>query len=678
MVGKRVWSALVGCALSMCFAHPVFADASATLTFADEGITASQEGSGYTIEGTTLTINEAGTYELTGTCANGSVIVDEGVDGAVLVLRDLSLSSSTTAPIVVKGSSKVQLSLEGASALTDAEDPANETSTDAEVAAAFKGAAVKVEDGASVTFDGKGSLAVKGNAKNGIKGGSQAALTFKNGTYDVDAQSDGITSDGSLVFVAGTYDIAAGGSGVHGGTSVVVGSENGLARDPEVTIERSNVGIEAGTVDIYSGKTWIAAQGDGINTAGDGQVSAEHNISIYGGDLYVDCLGDGLESGGGLYLYGGRQTILSQAMGGQDSPFDASGVILVKGSTLYAAGTNPTGLAPSSESQSCYRWSSSKQAGTVTTIKNGGTVLYSERLPRSINYLLYSNPTLTTAPRLFVNDAFDACKSNAWAHSWSDAQPAQDADGIAVSQCSACGKTEYKTIEAHESNSVNMYRLYNPNSGEHFYTAKLGERDALVNVGWKYEGVGWVAPISSQTPVYRLYNRFAGDHHYTTNAAERDALVASNWTDEGIGWYSDDAQGVALYRQYNPHATTGTHNYTTNAGERDALIALGWNDEGIGWYGVATDSGSEQGDDPEPNPQDGTEDPATPTDPTTPTDPATPEDPTNPEDPATPADPANPTDDQAGDNTGDQTGDNTDAGTGDQTDPSGDGQATQG
>jgi len=488
---------------------------------------------------------------------------------------------------------------------------------------------------------------------------------------------------------------------------VVIGTQNGLARDPEITIESSYEGIEAGTVYVYSGKTWVAAQDDGINAGGGsssgtepgqgsdhfvpggrpGQPgewqdnSNEYNIYIYGGDLYVDCTGDGLDSNGGLYLCGGRQTILSQATGGDNSPLDASGIILVKGSTLYAAGTNPMGDAPSSDSQSCYRWVSSKQAGTVTTIKNGGTVLYSERLPRSINYLLYSNPTLTTAPRLFVNDAFDACKSNAWAHSWSDAQPAQDADGIAVSQCSACGKTEYKTIEAHESNSVNMYRLYNPNSGEHFYTAKLGERDALVNVGWKYEGVGWVAPISSQTPVYRLYNRFAGDHHYTTNAAERDALVASNWTDEGIGWYSDDAQGVALYRQYNPHATTGTHNYTTNAGERDALIALGWNDEGIGWYGVATDSGSEQGDDPEPNPQDGTEDPATPTDPTTPTDPATPEDPTNPEDPATPADPANPTDDQTGDNTGDntgdQTGDNTGADTGDQTDPSGDGQATQ-
>ena len=131
-----------------------------------------------------------------------------------------------------------------------------------------------------------------------------------------------------------------------------------------------------------------------------------------------------------------------------------------------------------------------------------------------------------------------------------------------------------------------MYRLYNPNSGEHFYTAKVAERNALRKIGWKYEGVGWVAPVTSGTPVYRLYNDNAGDHHYTVKVAERDALVKAGWIYEGIGWYSDDAKGTPLYRQYNPHAATGSHNYTTNKAENDALVKLGWIAEGIGWYGV--------------------------------------------------------------------------------------------
>lgn len=131
-----------------------------------------------------------------------------------------------------------------------------------------------------------------------------------------------------------------------------------------------------------------------------------------------------------------------------------------------------------------------------------------------------------------------------------------------------------------------MFRLYNPNSGEHFYTANAAERNYLASVGWNYEGIAWKAPEKSNIPVYRLYNPNAGDHHYTTNSAERDMLVSLGWNDEGIGWYSDEAEGAPLYRLYNPNATqAGAHHYTTNAAERDMLIGFGWNDEGIGWYG---------------------------------------------------------------------------------------------
>ena len=146
-----------------------------------------------------------------------------------------------------------------------------------------------------------------------------------------------------------------------------------------------------------------------------------------------------------------------------------------------------------------------------------------------------------------------------------------------------------------------MWRLYNPNTGEHFYTKDTNERDHLASVGWNKEGQGWVAPVKSNTPVYRLYNPVikGGDHHYTTKAGERDILVSLGWKDEGIGWYSDDAKTVPLYRQYNPNADTGTHNYTVNTNERDNLERLGWKDEGVGWYAVAvgenTGGGSSQG-----------------------------------------------------------------------------------
>ena len=136
-----------------------------------------------------------------------------------------------------------------------------------------------------------------------------------------------------------------------------------------------------------------------------------------------------------------------------------------------------------------------------------------------------------------------------------------------------------------------MHRLYNPNSGEHFYTASAHERNYLVSVGWQYEGIGWMAPMKSDYPVYRLYNPNAGDHHYTLSAYERDHLVSVGWNDEGIGWYSAIAsEGVAVLRQYNPNAIAGAHNFTTSPLENMTLINAGWKAEGTAWHALASDS----------------------------------------------------------------------------------------
>ena len=85
-------------------------------------------------------------------------------------------------------------------------------------------------------------------------------------------------------------------------------------------------------------------------------------------------------------------------------------------------------------------------------------------------------------------------------------------------------------------------------------------------------------------PVYRLYNPYGGDHHYTLSPVERDALVAVGWNYEGVGWHS--AGDVPVLRQYNPYATTGSHNFTTSEVENDALVRLGCHSEGIGWMAV--------------------------------------------------------------------------------------------
>lgn len=169
--------------------------------------------------------------------------------------------------------------------------------------------------------------------------------------------------------------------------------------------------------------------------------------------------------------------------------------------------------------------------------------------------------------------------------------------------CAALGSTVFTCpVFANDANeaemeeidtggSIALYRMYNMNSGEHFYTANASERDHLYDLGWEYEGTGWYAPERSSVPVYRLYNPNAGDHHYTMNAKERDHLKSVGWKDEGVCWYSDEKETVPLYRQYNPNARAGAHNYTTSANEKNYLIANGWRDENIGWYGTVAGQG---------------------------------------------------------------------------------------
>ena len=142
-------------------------------------------------------------------------------------------------------------------------------------------------------------------------------------------------------------------------------------------------------------------------------------------------------------------------------------------------------------------------------------------------------------------------------------------------------------FEITDERSVPMYRMYNPGSGEHFFTGNAEERDMLVKAGWTNEGVGFRAPVRSDVPVYRLYNPNAGDHHYTSGREERAMLVKAGWKDEGIAFYAEDEKtGMPLYRLYNPNAASGAHHYTTSTDERDMLANTGWIKEGTGFYGL--------------------------------------------------------------------------------------------
>lgn len=121
-----------------------------------------------------------------------------------------------------------------------------------------------------------------------------------------------------------------------------------------------------------------------------------------------------------------------------------------------------------------------------------------------------------------------------------------------------------------------VYRLYNPYSGEHFFTANPAEGDSLQALGWSYEGIAWKWAEGADLPVYRLYNSYTGEHFFTANAYEKNILTIHGWNDEGEAFPSGGSTPV--YRLYNEF-----HHYTSSLAERDKLVADGWKDEGVAW-----------------------------------------------------------------------------------------------
>lgn len=124
-----------------------------------------------------------------------------------------------------------------------------------------------------------------------------------------------------------------------------------------------------------------------------------------------------------------------------------------------------------------------------------------------------------------------------------------------------------------------MYRLYNKNTGEHFYTESSFERKSLVKGGWNDEGTGWFAP-NKGVPVYRVYNPKArgGDHYYTASKYEANSLVKSGWKwDNGSKPVFYSGGKTKVYVAFNPNTTgSGAHNYTSSLFEQNTLLKNGW------------------------------------------------------------------------------------------------------
>lgn len=259
-----------------------------------------------TVDGTTLTITEAGEYTIEGTLNNGQIIIASASksDEITLNLDNVNISSdneNSAALLASKGKvsinaigeSTIKATGQGSAAIQTKHDLTIKSSGTLTAVSSFgKGIHCKAD-----LEIGKGNISVT-SYDDGIRGNDSVKITKKAGVINVNTSNgDGIrsnldpsTEDDGTYINGGTTTITAGGEGIKS-KEIIYDSDGETAK---YYIE-GTITISGGSLDITSGE-------DGIQcTAG--------NILISDGSITADAQNDAIQGEYVVYISGGTFNI---------------------------------------------------------------------------------------------------------------------------------------------------------------------------------------------------------------------------------------------------------------------------------------------------------------------------------------------------------------------------------
>ena len=295
--------------------------------------------------GEDINITKEGTYIITGTAENVSIIVEAGDEDKVqLVLEGLTITNDSDPCIYVKSADKVFVTTSSDSELkvTGTFEADGDTNTDAVICAKDD----RVLNGTSTLTINSTDNAVSCKDDLKITGGTYViscehsaieandSISISNGTLTITQCTDGLHSEnddddtlGSITILNGTFSINATDDGIHATTGLTID-------DGTFTINAAE-GLEATQIVVNSGTLDITASDDGMNAAHKSD-SLNPAIMINGGDITISMGAgdtDGIDSNGDLIINGGTVNITGQ------SAFDYDGNCEYNGGTLIVNGT---------------------------------------------------------------------------------------------------------------------------------------------------------------------------------------------------------------------------------------------------------------------------------------------------------------------------------------------------
>lgn len=256
-------------------------DADSATVIAFDGDTAEVKGDGASVQDCVVTIEQAGTYVVSGIATGGQVVVDAQSDDKVQVVLNVAQIHCDDGPsLYIKEADKVFVTLaEGTSnSLSDGEGYVDADDEGVPNAALFSEA--------DLTINGSGTLDVKGSSRYGIN--SKDDLVITGGTFVVDAVEDALRGKDCVKIADGSFELTAGEGGIKSSND-----EDGTRGF--VCIDGGSLSIEAGDDAIHGESVLVVNEGD-IEIASCEEGLEAEQVYINGGDVRVTSNDDALNA----------------------------------------------------------------------------------------------------------------------------------------------------------------------------------------------------------------------------------------------------------------------------------------------------------------------------------------------------------------------------------------------
>ena len=414
-----------------------------TLQLSDSGSNCNARGA--VIDGSTVTLTEAGTYLVSGSLTDGQLLISTDSESKVkLLLNGVSVQNSSTAAVYLLNADKLVLeTVDGSSnylAGSGAFDAVDGETVDAVIYAkddlTLKGSGsltVVTESGHGIVC--KDDLKISGGtlnvsaARKAVYGKdsvtvSDCVLNLSAGTTGICSDMQGVAESGIVTLESGTINIVSGDKGISASVLLTVeepeivinAGEDGLHSDAAAVINGGSIlidcrddavhadsslsvgggsleisscyeGLEAADLTISGGTVTLNASDDGVN--------AGRSLTVTGGSMIINASGDGVDSNGSLTVTGGLLYISGPTNSGNGAlDYGTEGVI--SGGIVVACGASGMAVnfgSNSTQGSILYNFDTSLNGGDTVTLTNAaGEILASFTPEKAYNSVVISAP----------------------------------------------------------------------------------------------------------------------------------------------------------------------------------------------------------------------------------------------------------------------------------------------